>query len=99
MRERQRDEREENVKKTSSRGKPDGEEMRREYRFDDRKSRPTVLAPDEGRDSGGGVGPGRCLRIPIPGIGEFLAAISHNCTPQANRGTVEVRLTALQTNL
>ena len=48
--------------------------------------------PEE-RDSCGSVGPGGCLRIPIPGVGEFLAAISDNRTPQARQGTFEVRLT------
>jgi uncharacterized DUF497 family protein len=42
--ERQRDEREKNMKKTSSRRRPKGEEMRREYRFDYRKSRPNRFA-------------------------------------------------------
>ena len=38
------DEREKNMKKTSSRRRPKGEEMRREYRFDYRKSRPNRFA-------------------------------------------------------
>jgi len=39
-----RNEREKNMKKTSSRRRPKGEEMRREYRFDYRKSRPNRFA-------------------------------------------------------
>lgn len=45
MHERQRGEREKNMKKTSSRRGPKGDEMRREYRFDYRKSRPNRFAP------------------------------------------------------
>jgi hypothetical protein len=68
--------------------------MRREYRFDYRKSRPNRFASlMKGGTVAGGVGPGRCLRIPISGVGKFLAAISNNRTPQANQGTVEVWLT------
>jgi len=33
------------MKETSSRGKPKGEEIRRDYRFDYRKSRPNRFAP------------------------------------------------------
>ena len=44
MHERQRDERERNMKKTSSRRRPKVEDMRREYRFDYRKSRPNRFA-------------------------------------------------------
>ena len=45
MRERQQDEREKNMKKTSARKGRKGVEMRREYRFDYRKSRPNRFAP------------------------------------------------------
>ena len=45
MHERQQGEREKNMKKTSSRRGPKGAEMRREYRFDYRKSRPNRFAP------------------------------------------------------
>jgi len=43
--ERQRGERETNLKKTSRRRGAKGDEMRREYRFDYRKSRPNRFAP------------------------------------------------------
>jgi len=43
--ERQQGEKEKNMKKTLSRRGPKGEEMRREYRFDYRKSRPNRFAP------------------------------------------------------
>ena len=45
MGERQQGEKEKNMKKTLSRRGPKGEEMRREYRFDYRKSRPNRFAP------------------------------------------------------
>ena len=45
MHERQQGEREKNMKKTSGRRGPKGEAMRREYRFDYRKSRPNRFAP------------------------------------------------------
>ena len=45
MPERQPGEREKNMKKTSNHKKPKGREMRREYRFDYRKSRPNRFAP------------------------------------------------------
>jgi hypothetical protein len=42
--ERQRGEREKNMKKTPNRRKPSRDEMRQEYRFDYRKSRPNRFA-------------------------------------------------------
>lgn len=45
MHERQRGEKKKNMKKTPSLRRSKGEEMRREYRFDYRKSRPNRFAP------------------------------------------------------
>ncbi len=39
-------------------------------------------------------GPGRCIRIPIAGIGEFPATVSNNGASEAGQSAAEVRLTS-----
>ena len=56
--------------------------MRREYRFDYRKSRPNRFAALMKQGTVEWCWTlVRCLRIPIPGVGEFLASLGDNRTP------------------
>ena len=91
--ERQRGEREKNMKKTPNRRKPSRDEMRREYRFDYRKSRPNRFASlMKGGTIAVVLDPDVASVFRSPGVREFLAAISDNRAPEANKSTVEVWL-------